>query len=227
MGEKRGRSRQSRTRVGADCTSNMALPCFYAATCWRLKLKKRYVTFPSDEDLQSHEVNLLRPALQDFLASVPRCHRKHWQKLLRKAYPELKQDTLQSIMLKLVVRSWRLKASGRLIALHDFIEFCAGQGNLSAECGLAMMKGLAMDVAYHSDHNMLTRLGLRCWIDAVSEAKEGAMIWFGTRCSSFVGMCRNQHHRVAANGFWGDEHYSFVRDGNMMMVTTKIESWKL
>ena len=117
------------------------------------------------------------------------------------------------------VRCWTLRTSLDPIALHDFIEFCAGQGNLTAECLKLRLYGLALDVIYNEDHDMMTRVGLRVMIDSISETKLAALTWWGTRCSSFVGMSRYYHQRCLANGFWGNENYEFVRDGNMMQVS--------
>ena len=79
-----------------------------------------------------------------------------------------------------------------------------------------------MDIVYHRDHNMRTHKGLRTWIDCISETKPGAMCWFGTRCSSFVGICRRHHQRCEANGFWGDRRLPFVKEGNIMIVVTAL-----
>ncbi len=89
----------------ASWNPNLLLPCFEAATSARLKLTKRYCAFPSDKDLEQPDVVRLRLLLDMFLHSVPKRHQKSWQKMLTAAYPELKNDTLQNIILKLVVRS--------------------------------------------------------------------------------------------------------------------------
>lgn len=204
----------------AAAFENSILPCFQTATSIRLQLTKRFTTFPSDTELkQNANVVTLSYHIRTFLKSVPRLGRRHWQHMLRRAYPELMQDTLQTIMTKLVVRCWKLRSSAtHTSSLHDFLEFCAGEGNLSAACLQASMKGHALDVRYTPHHNMLTRIGLRCWLDCISESKPEALIWFGTRCSSFVTICSSVHKRCAANGFWGDQERRFVRDGNIMMV---------
>ncbi len=87
---------------------------------------------------------------------------------------------------------------------------------------LEKMKGLALDLRYHPDHNMTTRVGLRLWIDCASASKPGAMEWFGTRCSSFVGLSRRHHKRSVSNGYWGDQGLKFVREGNIMIVPDSV-----
>ena len=216
----RRKTKRKRKSTDPPPCPNMQLPCFKAATSVRLRLTRRFTTFmPDDELQQSEEAAQLGEQIGKFLGNVPRRHRRHWQKFLRLAYPELKANSLQDAMVKLVIRCWHLRSSARPFALHDFIEFCAGQGNLSVQCLKSFLHGLALDKIYHSDHDMMTRVGLRCWIDAAGETRPGAMVWFGTRCSSFVGMCRYHHNRVEANGYWGNEKHQFVRDGNMQMVT--------
>ena len=115
-----------------------------------------------------------------------------------------------------------LRASAQPYALHDCIEFCAGQGNLTLACLMSRMHGVALDRQYHPDHDMITRIGLRVWIDCISETKPGAMVWWGTQCSSFVLMCKVHHKRSAENGFWGDCKHRFVREGNMMQLSTAL-----
>ena len=100
--------------------------------------------------------------------------------MLVRAFPELENNELDQILAKLVVRCWRLRASAKPYALHDFIEFCAGQGNLTMACLMSMLFGVALDLRYHPHHNMITRIGLRVWIDCIPETNPGAMIWFGT-----------------------------------------------
>ena len=69
---------------------------------------------------------------------------------------------------------------------------------------------------------MTTGVGLRCWLDCVAECNYDAGLWFGTQCSSFVGLCRSGHMRSAENGYWGQRKKSFVGLGNLMMVVTSL-----
>jgi hypothetical protein len=122
------------------------------------------------------------------------------------AYPELKNDTLDNLLVKLVVRAHFIRRDlciTRPVRLHDFIEYCAGQGNLSLQCLKAGLHGLAFDAIYSSDHDMMTRVGLRCMLDALAECKFQAGVWFGTKCSPFVALCKHNHGRSASNGYWG------------------------
>ena len=194
-----------------------------AATFAQLNLTKRFTFFPSDQDLKAlPEAACLLRAIVEFLQDVPRRHRRTWKKMLVRACPELENNELDQILAKLVVRCWRLRASAKPYALHDFIEFCAGQGNLTMACLMSMLFGVALDLRYHPHHNMITRIGLRVWIDCISETNPGAMTWFGTQCSSFVGMSRRHHRRSVENSFWGDCNFHFVRVGNMMQVVTAL-----
>lgn len=160
----------------------------------------------------------LKEVIHHIFQTVRQRHRRSWQKMLRVAYPELKNDTIEEIMLKLVARCCWLRETAKDFAQHDFVEFCAGEGNLTMECLNAMLHGVALDIKYHPHHNMITSTGLRCWIDSISESRIHALVWFGTQCSSFVSICASNHKRNAENGFWGDVQREFVRKGNLMQV---------
>ena len=94
----------------------------------------------------------------------------------------------------------------------------AVQAKLSGPGLTSFLQALALDKVYHKDHDMTTGVGLRCWLDAVAECNFDAGLWFGTRCSSFVGLCRHQHGRSSGNGYWGHRKKLFVMSGNLMMV---------
>ena len=99
------------------------------------------------------------------------------------------------------------------------VQLCFCQMVVRLGAGLnSQLRALALDKVYHKDHDMMTGVGLRCWLDAVAECNYGAGNWFGTRCSSFVGLCRNGHGRSLSNGYWGHRKKSFVQAGNLMMV---------
>ena len=139
--------------------------------------------------------------------------------MLLKAYPELEGLELPEVLRMLVVRCWMLrKALMSQGVLHDFVEFCAGQGNLSMECLYLRLFGATMDKDYTPDHNMMTTTGLRVMIDCISKSRVSALNWWGTQCSSHVPACSFHHKRKADNGFWGDESFWWVRAGNMQQV---------
>ena len=214
--------RRSRNKAAPE-VPNMNSPAFKAAASTHLNLTKRFTSFPSNQDLEAlPEARRLKAFIVEFLQHVPRLHCMTWRNMLLRAYPELEGNELDEILTKLVVRCWRLRASAKPYALHDFIEFCAGQGNLTMACLRSMLYGLCLDLLYHEDHNMITRKGLRFWIDCISESKIGAMCWWGTRCSSWSGMSRRYHKRSASNNFWGDCSRLFVRQGNVMQVVTAL-----
>ena len=116
---------------------NAALPAFQIATSVRLRLNElRFLTFPTDaETALFPEVRLL---VVDFLSTEAGLARRPWPKLIAAAYPELKGLTLENMLVKLVVRCFKIRCdlqeAGRAVMLHDFIEYCAGEGNLTCEC---------------------------------------------------------------------------------------------
>ena len=156
--------------------------------------------------------------IHKFCERVPRIHQRSWKKMLCKTYPELAGETLPRMMHKLVVRCWVLRRTLTQAERHDFVEFCAGQGNLSSECIRLGMAGATLDIDYTPDHNMMTARGLRIMIDCISRSKISALHWWGTRCSSHVPACYFHHQRNEANGFWGDESLDWVRNGNLQQV---------
>ena len=199
---------------------NMRMVAFEAATSVSFvqKFNPRYWSMPSDEELKGPDAINLLELISKILKDIPKWHRKTWRKMLNASFPELGEGTLDQALLKLLVRCWKLRKSAHPHALYEFVEFCAGEGNLTAECLKQRLFGLALDVIYDPDHDMTTPVGLRVMIDSISEAKPGAMNWWGTQCSSFVSMGFNNHNRREDNGFWGNTNFPFVRDGNMKQV---------
>ena len=126
---------------------------------------------------------------------------------------------LAQMLQALVVRCWMLRR-WKWSNLHDFVEFCAGQGNLSTECMHLGMFGATLDIEYTPEHNMMTATGLRIMVDCISKSKISALNWWGTKCSSHVPSCYSSHNRNESNGFRGDGSLWWVRDGNLQQVTT-------
>ena len=138
--------------------------------------------------------------------------------MLHQAFPELRAVTELPVLLQsLVVRCWMLRRAKRSY-LNDFVEFCAGQGNLSRECMCLQLFGAALDIDYTPDHNMMTKTGLRIMIDCISRSKVAALNWWGTKCSSHVAACLYHHQRGEENGSWGNEELDWVRAGNIQQV---------
>ena len=128
--------KRRKRKTSTTLIPNMCSPAFKAAaTAPRLNLTKRFICFASDEELKElPEAASLQEAIANLLQDVPRRHRRTWRKMLIRAFPELEGHALDKCMVKLVVRCWRLRATAKPYSLHDFIEFCAGQGNLTLAC---------------------------------------------------------------------------------------------
>ena len=210
-------------QIDMESVPNFSVPAFQAAASSTLRLTAPFIQFPSQAEVDLFPE--VRESVQAFLSAEKGLAKRHWAKLIRRAYPELKCETLENMLVNLVVRAYLIRHTlllTRPARLHDFIEYCSGQGNLTLECLKSFLKGLAFDRLYSKDHDMCTGLGLRCWLDALAECNFQALAWFGTRCSSWVGLCRRQHGRKAANGYWGNREKSFVRTGNLQMVVTSL-----
>ena len=116
---------------------NLAVPAFAAATAIQLRMRPPFTTFPtSDEVALFPEV---RQNVANFLSEEAGQAKRHWPKLIRRAYPELSGDSgqLETMLVKLVVRSFIIRShylEASPARTHDCIEFCAGQGNLTLGC---------------------------------------------------------------------------------------------
>jgi hypothetical protein len=133
---------------------------------------------------------------------------------LTSAYPEFVGMGLAQMLLLLILRCLRNQAALLQSELLDFVEYAAGQAELTYHCVALGFRGARFDIAYSKDHDVLTPLGLRLWMDYLSECKKGALVWFGTRCSSFVFVSRGPSGRRQSNDFVGDEAKSWVKNGN-------------
>ena len=142
-----------------------------------------------------------------------------WPALVLSAFPELNTSSRLDIMLvSLVMMCRRNRSAGQ--AVHDFVEFSAGSAMLTRQCILNGLNGVALDKIFLDDHDNTTAAGLRLWITELTATKCGGLSWFGTQCSSFSAMCKNNSQRWRENLFLGDLTVDFVRRGNMQMVIT-------
>ena len=140
---------------------------------------------------------------------------RHWFQLLAAAFPELAGETLENMLLFLVWRCYAHRQSGE--AGTECIEFWAGLANLTLE---HLRQGLTcrrFDKEYSSTHDCLQPHGLRLWLDELCRSAPECLVWNGTQCSSFVGLCRHQSKRRASNGHLGNESRRFVQQGNAQM----------
>jgi len=114
---------------------NLAVPAFAAATSTRRRLRPPFIELPTPDELAVFPE--VRKVIIDFLSAEAGLAKLHWPKLIGRAFPELKDDTLENKLVKLVVRSYIIRVNLLATnphAMHDCIEFCAGQGNLTLEC---------------------------------------------------------------------------------------------
>jgi len=117
--------------------ANLDVPAFRTATMLRERPRCcPWLQFPSADQVALFPE--VRQEVARFLAAEKGKARAHWPKLLRRAYPEfLPHDTLEDMLVQLVVRAFVARSwlqAERPAAMHDFIEFCSGIGNLTMEC---------------------------------------------------------------------------------------------
>lgn len=135
-----------------------------------------------------------------------------WPIMLGLCYPVMKDWSLKSQLHALIKRVFRNRQSGT--SNLQFIEYFAGSAGLTFAMLSRQVAAVAFDIIFQPEHHdCLTSVGLRCWLDALAGTLEGAMTWFGTKCSSFVALSASQSGRTAENGFMGWE-VPFVLEGN-------------
>ena len=103
---RRKAKRLSKLAAIAERVPNMNMVAFEAATgaAFNRKLTPLYTTMPSDDELRSPDAILLLDDIVEFLKGIPRWHRRNWQKMINKSFPELGSVRLDLALQKLVVR---------------------------------------------------------------------------------------------------------------------------
>lgn len=143
-----------------------------------------------------------------------------WPQIFALCFPFMAGKNLCEIMVMLALRAVRNQS---LEQDHDdFMEVFAGTGNLTLAMLMAGFCGSAYDVLFHEDHDALSSKGLKLLCDAMGALKRRGLCWFGTKCSSWVVLCRHQSQRCAGNHFLGDQSREFVVNGNHLMEVTAI-----
>ena len=145
-----------------------------------------------------------------------------WTSILQITYPHLAHLRLSDILLALVDRAYLNRETFDGDGLLDFLEFYGGVGNLSRELLLRHLHGAIFDTMYRPvDHDCLGQ-GFRLWLDALCSTCEGALVWLGTQCSSFVALCASVSKRCLENQWMGDNRREFVQVGNSHLVVTAL-----
>ena len=132
---------------------------------------------------------------------------KHW--LLRE---ELEYDVHESSTKSHVV----------LRPCFEFNEFAAGAGNLSKALLRRGLHGGSWDILFDESHDCLKPEGFKLWLLALSSMAHDGLIWFGTKCSSWVVLCMSQSDQRVENSWWGDQDRDFVIEGNALTTVTSL-----
>ncbi len=128
-----------------------------------------------------------------------------WPALIMAAMPDLRcsPDRLDLMLESIAMMCLRNRGAGN--AKHDFVEYSAGSGTVTLRNLIAGFNGVGLDKIYDRSQDNTTGPGLRLWINEFSLTKLGAPAWFGTQCSSYTALCKNNSQRCAANSLLGDE----------------------
>ena len=145
-----------------------------------------------------------------------------WPALLMAAFPEFQDVPLPSMLAALVTRTQRNRKK-YVGLLRKCIELFAGKARLTyAHLERALEVCTRWDDNYGESQNCTCPVGLRSWLNDMSLADEGALIWLATQCSSWLQMCVTGSQRRLANEFMGDLSKDWVQDGNAQMVASAL-----
>ena len=142
-------------------------------------------------------------------------------KALHRAFPEFAHLSLRDIYLQLLSQIELVRGVAQ-DQLYDFLEFFAGEANLTRGMLEAGFRAKAFDVVYNEvadvEHDLKVPQGFRYWVLSLCFTCPGADQWHGIVCSSWVFMSRPQTKRslnqhVPAR-IWGDESRELVASGN-------------
>ena len=92
---------------------------------------------------------------------------------------------------------------------------------LTLQAILAGCAAVGLDKLYGDHQDNCHPAGLRLWLHQLSITRHGALLWFGTKCSSFSLMCRYSSQRTELNNYLG-EGRTFVDEGNYQMQLTSL-----
>ena len=147
-----------------------------------------------------------------------------WQQMLAEAFPAMASWPWKKQM-RVLINFCHWKRNIRQSAKVDSVEIFAGQGNLSREMLRAGWEGVAVDIRYSADHNVLTVRGLRLAINAVCETRKQGLVWFETPCSSLSSSANTVLEGAGRMTFMGDPDRSLAcREGNHLMYVTLLLS---
>ena len=145
-----------------------------------------------------------------------------WPRALKLAYPHFTGLSLDRMILALVARSFRNRRELTSEQLLDFAEFWAGGAMLTRECLKRGLRGRRLDKDYYDTHDVLTPLGLRAFLDCQLLLRPRGLCWLGTKCSSFVFICRGPAGRRVDNHWRGDGSKAWVNDGTAQMTIASL-----
>ncbi|CAK9024608.1 unnamed protein product [Durusdinium trenchii] len=82
---------------------------------------------------------------------------------------------------------------------NDFVEVCAGEGNLSSALRSSGFQGKEFDVIYSGNHNLMRTVGFLAIIAAVRNIRPGGLLVVAPPCNTWVVVSRSQTGRSWSN----------------------------
>lgn len=145
---------------------------------------------------------------------------KSWKPMLQLTFPWMEWMQIHDMLFALVCRTLHNRHMGTCSL--DYIEYFSGQAELSKSGIRFGLEGRSFDYIYTSEHDALSRRGLRLFLAALAGTKPLSLTWFGTVCSSFTVLCRAQSLRQESNGYEGDTNRAFVQIGNGLAAVSAL-----
>ena len=184
---------------------------------------REFLQFPCRAEIRQENAEVIGEFLEaELLDGGMAC--AAWPGMLVKAFPELRGLPLATMLALLVERVFRNRADPSA-PRRDCIEYFAGQAELTkAHLEIVGADATRWDRTYGEGdaHDCLASVGFGRWLDDLSFSAPGALIWFGTQCSSFLLMCKGKSERSRSNGFFGNTTREFVVLGNKQMLVTSL-----
>lgn len=144
-----------------------------------------------------------------------------WKTIIDSACPTLQGFGIAKQLDLLVLLALRNRQTHQ--ELNDFVEFFAGNANLSYELIRVGLKGVRLDKSYGGEmHDIQTPVGFKTYLHELLMVRKGGCVWLGTQCSSFLVICKWQSQRSCANNFLGDSSKQFVEVGNDLMARSSL-----
>ena len=221
--KKEKKTKHTAVNVASLCPDQASAERFQAAISCQLSTATCFFVYQLPSVLDGVAANM-HNRVNSFLLHDQQ-HGSHalgrWPDIIGAAYPELDcAPDLDLMLVALCLIVFRNRGAAGLTLL-DLIEYSSGSAMLTLQAILAGCAAVGLDKLYGDHQDNCHPAGLRLWLHQLSITRHGALLWFGTKCSSFSLMCRYTSQRTELNNYLG-EGRTFVDEGNYQMQLTSL-----